>query len=138
MTIQETIKKFSSVEFKYSTQKRDFEHFLWHEKYKGRIYQLNLTDENIENIESLFDVVLSDYKDYELNINSKLSEYIKSDKLEEKINGMRILKEYIQSRYSEEFIAKINIDLVNEYNQKLELCEKLPKGYRKLCKIILN
>lgn len=138
MSMQEAIKKFSDVEFKYSNQKKEFEHFLWHEKHKGRIYQLGFTDDDIKNIEKLFDVKLSDYKDHELNINSKLSEYIKSEELENKINGMCILKEYIQSRRSNEFIANINMELVNEYNQKLELCEKLPKGYRTFCKIILN
>jgi hypothetical protein len=139
-TIKENMLKYSDIKYLGSNEKIEFEHFLWEEKRKGRIYQFNFIEDDIKFIESYFDVILSDYKNYEINVNNKLLELITSNENELSIyfESMSKLKEYITSRiHDEQFITNIDFSLIDKYNEKIDNYEKLPEKNKKFYKIIL-
>jgi hypothetical protein len=121
-TIKQAILKYSNQEYLGTNAKHNFETYLWHEKNKGRIYELNLNNDDITFIENNFNVKLNDYRDYEINVNEVIKKYINDFNIDSniEINNLISLKTYIESRVNDKnFLSTINTNIVNQYNNLL-------------------
>lgn len=134
--IKNVLNEYSQEKYISTYEKYQLTSFLNHELRKGRIYKFNFTEEDITFIKLNYDVDLSNYKNYETDVNNELNKIINTsdNEINENIlRKMQYLQKYVLSRSSDnEFMKTINFEILTNYNEKINMCFKIPNKAKKI------